>query len=690
MVSRPGPASLLPFDLPFDADPTVVALALGAVGVLAAVALLVVLRTRRQRAARGRPPAGAAPATGPASAGPGPAPAGSGVAPEAPGPDRVAPLLGYVPVPEGASALSPAAGLPALAPGAAGAPRSGPVAAVSVPDEAAAAPRSAPDPRAASSAAFAVAARRDISLLNRQLQALDELEQTETDPDTLQQLFLLDNLTMRLRRGAESLLVLAGSPPGRRVREAIPVSDVVRTASAQIEAYERVRVDLTDDPPLAAVHVVPVAHLLAELLENATVFSAPDTVVDVVGRCDPEAMHVTVRDSGLGMTADELERAGAALASRAGVSAGTDRLGLVVVGRIADRLGVDVAFASRCDGPGTEVTVRLARELFDVAGPDEELPRGAEQVLPEPVLAEPVVLPPVLDPDTLAPPLAGHAGLPPLPDAYVPERTADQVPGHRADVPGPRRSARSRAHAAEALSPEHAALPSFDAILAGTPGGDAGALPVRPTAAPALPAEPPAYGFVQPHPDVPHAPGSPAPGSPAPTTRRHAARPATEPVPATDPVLAPSLAPPAVPGPPSPLPGGPGAAVAGRTFLPQGPDPDAARSAGDPADASRAWTGEQSSLAERASLQQQALAALSSMSSYRPQVADTGGGTLARRSPAAVDAAADLAEEAIVRDAEALRARLTAFRDATRRGRANGTSAPLDLPAPPPLAEEMR
>lgn len=672
MVSRPGPASLLPFDLPFDADPVVVALAVGAVGVLAAVALLVVLRTRRRRAARGRPPAGAAPATGPASAGSGPAPAGSGVAPEAPDPDRVAPPPGYVPVPDGAPALSPAAGLPALTPGAVGA--------------------SAPDPRAASSAAFAVAARRDISLLNRQLQALDELEQTETDPDTLQQLFLLDNLTMRLRRGAESLLVLAGSPPGRRVREAIPISDVVRTASAQIEAYERVRVDLTDDPPLAAVHVVPVAHLLAELLENATVFSPPDTVVDVVGRCDPEAMHVTVRDSGLGMTADELDRADAALASRAGVSAGTDRLGLVVVGRIADRLGVDVAFASRSDGPGTEVTVRLARDLFDVAGPDEV----AEPEDTAPVLPEPVVLPPVLDPDTLAPPLAGGdtlPGLPPLPDAYVPEHAADDAQGRHAGVPGPRRSARSRAHAADELSPEHAALPSFDAILAGTAaGGDAGGLSVRGAAAAALPAEPPAYGFVQPHPEVPHVPGPHAPA-----THRHAAHPATEPVPTATPAAgppSPGLVAPA-PAPPSPAVGVPGAAsvpvAAGQTFLPQAPaGPAPAWSPDGPAPASAGWTGEQSSLAERASLQQQALAALSSMSSYRPQVADTGGGTLTRRSPAAVDAAADLAEEAIVRDAEALRVRLTAFRDATRLGRANGASAPLDLPAPTPLAEEMR
>lgn len=642
MVSRLDPASLLGI----DADPTVVVLVLGAVGVLAAVALLVVLRTRRRRAGRGGPPAGAAPATGPASAEPGPAPAGPGVAPEAPGPDRVA--LGYVP--EGAPASPSTA---AVAPG-------------------------TPDPHAASSAAFAVAARRDISLLNRQLQALDELEQTETDPDTLQQLFLLDNLTMRLRRGAESLLVLAGSPPGRRVREAIPVSDVVRTASAQIEAYERVRVDLSDDPPLAAVHVVPVAHLLAELLENATVFSPPDTVVDVVGLCDPEAMHVTVRDSGLGMTADELARATAALASRAGVTAGTDRLGLVVVGRIADRLGIDVTFAPRTDGAGTEVTVRLARELFEVAGPDEAGTGAPDDSAP--VLPEPVVLPPVLDPDALAPPFAdGVAGLPALPDAYVPERAADDLPGRHAGVPGPRRSTRSRAHAAEELSPEHAALPTFDAILAGTPaGGDAGALPRRGAPGAALPAEPPVYGFVQPHPDVAHAPGSHA------APRRHAAHPATEPVPvaaepAAEQVVEPVAAPVAAP------------VTSGQTFLPQDPaGPTPAWSPEGLPDASRAWTGEQSSLAERASLQQQALAALSSMSSYRPQVAEAGGGTLARRSPVAVDAATDLAEEAIVRDAEALRARLTAFRDATLRGRANGAAAPLDLPAPTPLAEEMR
>ncbi|WP_431838134.1 ATP-binding protein [Cellulomonas sp. Y8] len=675
MLSRPEATSLLPF----DADPTTVGLGLAAVGVLAALALLVVLRMRRRRAARGRAAAGDPAVPDPATAAPGPAPAGPGVAPEAPGPDRVG-LVGYVPA---APTPTPEAGV--LLPG--GPPPAGP------PAHPAATPATPADPLAASSAAFAVAARRDISLLNRQLQALDELEQTETDPDTLQQLFLLDNLTMRLRRGAESLLVLAGSPPGRRVRDATPVSDVVRTASAQIEAYERVRVDLTDDPPLAAVHVVPVAHLLAELLENATVFSPPDTVVDVVGLCDPEAMHVTVRDSGLGMTADELDRAQAALGSRADVTAATDRLGLVVVGRLADRLGIGVTLAPRPDGQGTEVTLRLARELFDVAGPDDADVAPADTA---PVLPEPVVLPPVLDPDTLAPPAGdgGVHGLVPTAEAYVPERTVADAPGEHVGVPVPRRTARSRAHAAEdapspraprGTSPEHAALPSFDAILTGAPAGvDPGGpgAPAGSVGGVGLPADPPLYGFVQPHPEVPHAPGS----------RRHAARPATEPVPVGAVHAAgPAAEPPTAPGPAA-APAAPGVAP-GRTFLPQDPAdaPSWSPQGGVP---TPGWTGEQSSLAERASLQQQALAALSSMSSYRPQVAVGSAPTLARRLPAAVDAASDPAEEAIVRDAEALRARLTAFRAATRRAREDGAADPAHqpgtTPAPTPFAEEMR
>ncbi|MBW0255857.1 sensor histidine kinase KdpD [Cellulomonas sp. PS-H5] len=671
MPTRPEATSLLQF----DADPTTVGLALAAVGLLVALALLVLLRARRRRAARGPDTAGDATVPDPATAAPGPAPAGPGVAPEAPGPDRGAPV-GYLP--------TPAAGT--FVPGG-----RAPVDPSAPPADPPATPPA--DPLAASSAAFAVAARRDISLLNRQLQALDELEQTETDPDTLQQLFLLDNLTMRLRRGAESLLVLAGSPPGRRVRDATPVSDVVRTASAQIEAYERVRVDLTDDPPLAAVHVVPVAHLLAELLENATVFSPPDSVVDVVGLCDPEAMHVTVRDSGLGMTADELDRAQAALGSRAGVTAATDRLGLVVVGRLADRLGIGVTLAPRPDGPGTEVTLRLARELFDVAGPDDDVAPADTT----PVLPEPVVLPPVLDPDTLAPVAgdAGRAGLAPVAEPYVPEHTVADEPGRPVGVPGPRRSARSRAHAADGppsprapvrTSPEHAALPSFDAILAGAPvGGEPGA-PGAPggSAALDLPADPPVYGFVQPHPEVPHAPGS----------RRHAARAATQPVAVAE---AHPAAPVAAPSSPTPAVGvaGPTAApvAAGRTFLQQDPA-DAPSWSPQGGAAVPGWTGEQSPLAERASLQQQALAALSSMSSYRPQVAESGAPTLTRRLPAAVDAASDPAEEAIVRDAEALRARLTAFRAATRRAREDGAAdpahPPATTPAPTPFAEEMR
>jgi hypothetical protein len=545
-----------------------------------------------------------------------------------------------------------------------------------------------------SSAAFAVAARRDITLLNRQLQTLDELERTETDPDTLQQLFLLDNLTMRLRRGAESLLVLAGSPPGRRVREATPVSDVVRTASAQIEFYERVRVDLTDDPPLAAVHVVPVAHLLAEVLENATTSAPPDAVVDVTGGCDDEAMHVVVRDSGLGMTPEELERARADLRAHDRVLSRTERLGLAVVGRIADRLGIGVTLSARADGPGTVVSVRLPRDLFDVAGADDT--GSADAGDDPPVLPEPPVVP--TDP---LPPAAGDlpSGVPGGGSAALNGETP-YIPvmahGAHAAEPlsaGPRRTSRSRARAAgertaaegtatvvpseqpapaaEPAAPDgHAALdghagyaelPSFESILSGesavVPQGPTGrhgrADRTRRISVTAPSAPPPASGATPVaatfYPDAAPVPGSPGPFS--------------------GPVPVPT---------PAATPGGDRQAS---SWAPGGPAGTAAAGG---------WSEDQSALAERASLQQEALSALSSMSSYRPQVSEaTGAALLTQRRPAAVDAPLDPVEDAIVRDAEALRARLSAFRAATQLGReAGASSAGPDLHPTRP-AEEM-
>lgn len=219
---------------------------------------------------------------------------------------------------------------------------------------------------------FVNVARRDQVLLNRQLSFLDELERSEEDPSTLSNLFRLDHLATRMRRNAESLLVLAGIDSGRRVRNPMPISDVVRTASSEIELYDRVRLDLGVDPHMLGHNALSSAHLLAELLENATMFSEPHTAVEVTTSRDERGVVVTVRDHGLGMSPEEIADANTKVSSRAASDAvGAQRLGLFVVGRLADRLNAQVRFQVGASGAGTEVSVVFPADLFL---PDDALP----------------------------------------------------------------------------------------------------------------------------------------------------------------------------------------------------------------------------------------------------------------------------------------------------------------------------
>ncbi|MFC7879967.1 ATP-binding protein, partial [Isoptericola sp. NPDC057391] len=212
---------------------------------------------------------------------------------------------------------------------------------------------------------FVNVARRDQVLLNRQLSFLDELERSEEDPSTLSNLFRLDHLATRMRRNAESLLVLAGIDSGRRVRNPMPISDVVRTASSEIELYDRVRLDLGVDPHMLGHNALSSAHLLAELLENATMFSEPHTPVEVSTSRDERGVVVTVRDHGLGMSPEEIADANTKVSSRSASDAvGAQRLGLFVVGRLADRLNAQVRFQGGASGSGTEVTVVFPADLF--------------------------------------------------------------------------------------------------------------------------------------------------------------------------------------------------------------------------------------------------------------------------------------------------------------------------------------
>ncbi|WP_042215457.1 ATP-binding protein [Demequina mangrovi] len=246
--------------------------------------------------------------------------------------------------------------------------------------------------RSSISEMFVNVARRDQLLLNRQLASIDEMERTEDDPDRLTRLFALDHLATRMRRNSESLLVLAGIDTGRRIRRAMPLSDVVRTASSEIELYERIDLELVVDPAMHGHQALTAAHLFAELLENATVFSDPGSRVIVrTGRTE-DGFTVEVIDTGIGMTTEELAEANARVQSSAASEIlGAQRLGLFVVGRIARRVGAQVALSS-VEGEGTVATILLPSALFEAVGGDTAQPKAAAPAPSAPATA-PTVAP---------------------------------------------------------------------------------------------------------------------------------------------------------------------------------------------------------------------------------------------------------------------------------------------------------
>jgi signal transduction histidine kinase len=229
---------------------------------------------------------------------------------------------------------------------------------------------------------FVNVARRDQVLLGRQLSFIDSLERSEEDPATLANLFRLDHLATRMRRNAESLLVLAGIDSGRRLREAMPLSDVVRTASSEIEQYDRVQLELNADPLMHGFNALAAAHLLAELLENATLFSEPGTPVVVATGVDGDQVVVRITDQGLGMSPDELTEANHTIASTSPTEAlGAQRLGLFVVARLAQRLGAKVRLerASVSGMSGTIATVSFPVGLFTANDPALAGPAAGER-----------------------------------------------------------------------------------------------------------------------------------------------------------------------------------------------------------------------------------------------------------------------------------------------------------------------
>ncbi|WP_246212273.1 sensor histidine kinase [Streptomyces abyssomicinicus] len=225
---------------------------------------------------------------------------------------------------------------------------------------------------------FVNVARRLQSLAHREIAVLDELEREIEDPDLLKGLFHVDHLATRVRRHAENLAVLGGAASRRQWSEPIPLEEVLRSAVAEVEQYARVRVVPPVEGTLRGHAVADVIHLLAELVENATVFSPPHTQVAIRADAVAAGLAVEVEDRGLGMPSEEQERMNALLADPASVDVAElladGRIGLYVVSQLARRHGVRVRLGGNIYG-GVQAVLVLPRSLL---GPRQaELPAAA-------------------------------------------------------------------------------------------------------------------------------------------------------------------------------------------------------------------------------------------------------------------------------------------------------------------------
>ncbi len=185
--------------------------------------------------------------------------------------------------------------------------------------------------------------RRNQKLLKRLLSSLGALEQSEQDPDILAGLYDIDHLATRMRRNAESLLVLAGAAQSRVWNHPVPVDDVIRAALAEVEGYERVEIASTEPYLVKGGVVADLTHLLAELIENALTFSPPTERVGVLARMTHRGLMVAVSDNGVGMTPEGFEGSNRRITSAADQDeTPSEFLGLYVVGRLAARHGIAV------------------------------------------------------------------------------------------------------------------------------------------------------------------------------------------------------------------------------------------------------------------------------------------------------------------------------------------------------------
>ena len=331
---------------------------------------------------------------------------------------------------------------------------------------------------------------RNQSLLHRQLAMLDTMERRTSEPGELADLFRLDHLTTRMRRHAEGLIILSGATPGRGWRDPVPVVDVLRAAVAEVEDYVRVDVVSESRDLVAGTAVGDLIHLVAELVENATVFSPPSTRIEVSADRAAAGLVVEVVDRGLGLSAAEFEDINRRLASPPEFDpAGSEQLGLFVVSRLAARHALRVSLRPSPYGGTTAILL----VPFGVIVRAEEAPAPARA-----------------DGSPSGP---AATTWPPLPPAREPGRDTGPEPTFGA-------TGRHQAPTALTLPPPPPPPPVPPAAPPGPWAGRPAAPPVRPPAPPAgrplwdANATPWFDAFTRPA-AVPSAGPAPAPGEPA-------------------------------------------------------------------------------------------------------------------------------------------------------------------------------
>ena len=237
---------------------------------------------------------------------------------------------------------------------------------------------------------FTNLSRRSQGLVERQLRLMEQLEQKTEDPEALANLFRLDHLATRMRRNNENLMVLSGMDVGRRTSEPMSLVDVLRSAVSEVEQYQRAVVRSAPMLRVVGYAAGDLGRTVAELVENATAFSPPDSQVIITSARESDgSVRIEILDSGIGMAEEELAEANQKIAIGGGVDVPVSRqMGLFVVGRLASRHGILARLSKREDGPGLRAAVIVPPDLVAADANADTAIVEVVQFGPEPELVE--------------------------------------------------------------------------------------------------------------------------------------------------------------------------------------------------------------------------------------------------------------------------------------------------------------